>query len=106
MRSTYVTTKRKQLMQVELSGVANLVGITSNTSFPQPSTFGGGTTPLPIIYFVLLYGDYICHFSPGLPSGSLVVPKLWTFISFSNHIYFENTRAMSYNPQKYLSNDV
>jgi hypothetical protein len=35
-----------------------------------------------------------CHFSPGLPSGSpkietFVVPKLWTFIYFSNQICFQ-----------------
>jgi len=49
-----------------------------------------------------------CHFSPILPSGSpkigtLVVPKLWTFISFSNQIFFKNSKIISYSPQKDLS---
>jgi hypothetical protein len=52
-----------------------------------------------------------CHFSPGLPNGSpkiktLVVPKLWRLISFSNQVFFENARAISYSLQKDLSNGV
>ncbi len=44
-----------------------------------------------------------CHFSPGLPGGSskigtLPIPKPWTFIFFSNKIYIENARAISYSP--------
>jgi hypothetical protein len=52
-----------------------------------------------------------CHFSLGLPSvspkiGIFVVPKLWTFISFSNQVCFENARAISCIPKKDLSNSV
>jgi hypothetical protein len=47
----------------------------------------------------------------GIPSGSpkigtLVVPKLWLFIYFSNQVCFENAREISYSPQKDLSNNV
>ncbi len=46
-----------------------------------------------------------CHFSLGLPSGgpkigTFAIPELWMFISFSNQVYFENLRAIFYNPQK------
>jgi len=64
---------------------------------PQP--LGGGTTPLPIIYSMPFYGDYIqMSLFPGTSK--------WAFISFSNQICFENDRKISYSPQKYLSKDV
>jgi hypothetical protein len=52
-----------------------------------------------------------CHFSPKLPLGSpkigtLVVSKLWTIIFLSNQVFFENARAISYIPQKDLSNNI
>ncbi len=52
-----------------------------------------------------------CHFSLKLLSGSpktrtFTIPKLWTPMSFSNQISFENERAISYSPWKYLSNSV
>jgi hypothetical protein len=70
--------------------------------------------PLPshIIYFVPLCGDYIqMSLFLGTPSGSpkigtFVVPKLWTFIYFSNQIYFESVRKISYIPWIYISNNV
>jgi hypothetical protein len=34
------------------------------------------------------------------------VLELWTFVSFSNQIYFENSRVISYSPQKDISNGV
>jgi hypothetical protein len=44
------------------------------------------------------------HFFLRLPNGILVVSKLWTFIFFSNQIYLEYAREISYNPQKDLYN--
>jgi len=49
-----------------------------------------------------------CHFPPRFPNespkiGIRVVPKLQTFISFSNQVYFENMKAISYSPQKDFS---
>ncbi len=38
--------------------------------------------------------------------ATFVVPKLWMLISFSNQVYFEKTRKISYSPKKYLSNGV
>ncbi len=38
--------------------------------------------------------------------GTLVVPNFCTFISFSNQVFFENMKELSYNPQKDLSNGV
>jgi hypothetical protein len=73
---------------------------------------GGGIIPLPIIYYVPLLMDYIqislfLGLSSGSPKiGTLVVPKLWMLISFSNQVFFENVRTISYNPQKELSNGI
>jgi hypothetical protein len=69
---------------------------------------GGGAIPLPIVYFVPLYKDYIqmSLFLKNPKIGILVVPKLWMLISLSNQIYFENSREIYYSPQKYLSNNV
>jgi hypothetical protein len=73
---------------------------------------GGSTTPLPIIYFVTFHRGYIqITFFPRLPSGSpkigiFVVSKLWTFISSSKQTCLENAKAISYNPQKDIFNDV
>jgi len=44
-----------------------------------------------------------CHFSPRLPSGNpkigtLVVPKLWMLISFSNQTCIESATIIFYNP--------
>jgi hypothetical protein len=52
-----------------------------------------------------------CHFSLGFPNespkiGILIVPKLWTFISFSNQVYFENARAIYYSLQNDLFNGI
>jgi hypothetical protein len=52
-----------------------------------------------------------CHFSPGLSLGSLkirilVISKLWRLISFSNRVFFKNSRAIFYIPQKYFSNGL
>jgi hypothetical protein len=91
------------------SGAIDLVRTTSSTSFTQPFPLGGGTIPFPIVYFMLLHKDYIqMSFFPGISKWEsqnwiLVIPKLWMFISFSNQVSFENSRALSYSPQKCLS---
>jgi hypothetical protein len=38
--------------------------------------------------------------------GTLVVLNFCTFIFFSNQVFFENVKELSYNPQKDLSNGV
>jgi hypothetical protein len=45
-----------------------------------------------------------CHFSPKI--GTLVVSKLWSFISFSNKVFFYNAKNIFYSLQKDLSNSV
>jgi hypothetical protein len=69
---------------------------------------GGGTTPLPIVYYVPLHKDYIqmSLFLETPKTGTLVIPKAWPLISFSNQIIFENVRAISCSPQNDLSNNV
>ncbi len=52
-----------------------------------------------------------CHFSPQLrngnpKTGTLIVPKLWTLISFSNQVFFECAKTLSYSSLKYLSNNI
>jgi hypothetical protein len=69
----------------------------------------GSTTPLLIVYFMPLHGDYIqmSLFLETPKTRTIVVPKLWTFIYFSNHFFvFGNARAISNNPQNDLFNDV
>jgi hypothetical protein len=90
----------------------NLVKTTSNIALHAPQPLGGGTTPLPIIYYVPLCKVYIqMSFFPRTPNGSpktrtLVIPKLWMLIFFSNKVFFDNEKEISYSPQKDLSNDV
>jgi hypothetical protein len=52
---------------------------------------GGGTTPLPIIYYVPFHKDYIqmSLFLGSPKTRTLTVPKLWTFISFSNQFFLK-----------------
>ncbi len=65
-------------------------------------------SPLPSLYynFYLFVGiKSKCHFSPKVPSGSpkiwtLVVPKLWMFISFLNEFLKKNARVISYSLKK------
>ncbi len=51
------------------------------------------------------------HFSLGFPNGSpkigtLVIRKLWTFISSSNQVFLEHMKKPSYSPQNDLFNNV
>jgi len=46
MKSTYTTEKIRRSVELNTSGVADLIGTTSGTSFTQPATFGE-EAPLP-----------------------------------------------------------
>ncbi len=48
------------------------------------------------------------HFFPsGSPKiETLIVPKLWTFIFFSNQTCFEHVMAITYSLQKNISNNL
>jgi hypothetical protein len=51
--------------------------------------------------------DFFSRFPNGSPKiESLVVSRLWMFISSSNDAFFEHATAISYILQKYLSNGV
>jgi len=106
MRSTYVTTKRKQLMQVELKWCSKLSK--DNLKHKLSTTFNLWRRHHPPSYNIFCASLWGLHLSlfPGTPKWEFCCPKTLDIHIFSNHIYFENTRAMSYNPQKYLSNDV
>jgi len=69
---------------------------------------GGGTTPLPIVYYVTLREGYIqmTLFLETPKIGTFVVQKLWMFIFFSNQACLEHVRALSFSPQKVLSKSV
>jgi hypothetical protein len=46
-------------------------------------------------------------FFPGSPKiGTFIIPKFWMFISFSNQTCLEHVIALSYSPQKDISNGV
>jgi len=50
------------------NGVVDLIGITLNTNFTSLQPLGGGTTTLPIVYYVPLHEDYIqMSLFPGIP---------------------------------------
>jgi len=50
------------------NGAVDLIGITLNTNFTSLQPLGGGTTPLPIVYYVPLHEDYIqMSLFPGIP---------------------------------------
>ncbi len=96
------------------NGATNLVGTTLNINFTRPATFGIRHHSPP--NNILCASPWKLHpnvtfpqDSQGLQSGSLktrtiVVPKLWRFISFSNPICFENARVIYYSAQKNLFN--
>ncbi len=80
------------------NGATDLVRTTSSTSFTRPATLK--KRKFSSLYYILCLSMGItskCHFSPWLPSGSpktgtLVVPKLWMLISFSNQVYFDRVK--------------
>jgi len=78
-------------------GVMDLVGTTSSTSFTRSTTFGRRHhSPT----YSIFYGfPWKLHPNFTFPWVFRVgVPKLWTFIYFSNKICFESARAISYIP--------
>ncbi len=58
----------------------------------------------------------ICHIFFGIPTlrpqsgnpkiGTILVPKLWTLISFSNQVFLELVKEIFYSFQENLSNNV
>jgi hypothetical protein len=101
MRSTCTTKKTKQLMEVKWKWCS---GFNKNFKHKFYTTHNlWEEAPFRSLYYSLCLSTGTtskCHFSPKLPLGTaiLVFPKLWTFISFSNQVCFENERAMSYSP--------
>ncbi len=92
------------------SGAINLVETTLSTSFTWFITFGKRHQSLPYSIICAFLGDYMqmslfSRFPNESPRiGTFVVPEFWMFISLSNQVFFENARAISYSPQKNLSN--
>jgi len=99
---------------LNVSGVVDLVGTTSNTSFTQPTTFGRRHHSLP--YNILcdspreLYPNDI--FFLGTPKwesqnwDSCCPKALHVHIFIKSSLFFEHTRALFYNLQKDLSSGV
>jgi len=113
MRSICTTKKKRRLMQVEWKRCDIFNKDNFNHEFyTTHNLWEEASLPSPIVCFVFFAGTTSkCHFSLGLPSGSpktrtFVVQKLWMFISFSNQVYFENARVISYRPEKDLFNGV
>jgi len=70
-----------------------------------------GTTPFPIVYFMPIRKDYIqMSLFPGTPKSQnwdFCYPKtLDIHIFLKSSFFFENLKAISYSPQKDLSNGV
>jgi hypothetical protein len=77
----------------------NLLRTTSNTSFKWPTTFGTRHHSPP--YSIFCASPWGLH--PNVTfclDFQMRVPKIWTFISFSNQVCFDNVKAISYIPQK------
>jgi hypothetical protein len=73
---------------------------------------GGGIITFLVIYFVPFHKDYIqMSFFLGTSkwesqNWDFYYPKTLDVHIFSNQVYFENAKAISYNPQKNLSKNV
>ncbi len=112
MKSTCTIKKKGQLVQVEWKWCDEFNRTTLNTSFTWLVTFPRKEHSFLIIYLMPLRQDYIqMSLFPGTPKWSpktrtLIVPKLWTFISLSNQVEFENAKVIHYNPQKNISKGV
>jgi hypothetical protein len=72
MKSTSTTKKRRQLVQVKWKW----------RNSPKP--LGGGTTPLPIVYYVPFHKDYIemLLFVWTPKTRTLTIQKIWMLIFF------------------------
>jgi hypothetical protein len=113
--STCITKKRGRLMQVEWMWCSEL----SRNNLKHKLYLACNLweeAPHPSLYYIMCLSTRMtskCHFSLRFPSGSgspkiktFVVPKLWTFLFFSNQVCFENARAISYSPKKDILNGV
>jgi hypothetical protein len=98
---------------LKTSGVTNLIGTTSSTSFAWHATFG-------MKHHSPAY-NILCDFPHGLnpndiflrlrnespKTKTLIILKFWnTFISSSNQTFSEHVRAISYNFLKYIFNGL
>ncbi len=104
MRSTCTTKKRGRLVQVEWKWCGGL-----NRDNLKHKLYTACNlweeAPLPSLQYTLcvsIRATSKCHFSLGFPSkspkiGTLVVPKLWTFIYFSYQAFFESVKKLSYS---------
>ncbi len=107
MRSTYRIKKGRQLVQVEWKWCDELSRDNLKHKLYMTCNIWE-EAPLPSLYYILCLSARTtskCHFSLGFPSGSpktktLIVPKISTFISFSNQVYFDNTRVIFYSFKK------
>jgi hypothetical protein len=80
MRSTYITKKRRRLCKLNGSGVVNLIGTTSSTSFTWPITFGKRHHSPP--HNILCASPQWLHPNVTFPQDSQVrVSKLGLFLS-------------------------
>jgi len=111
MRLIYRTTKRERLMQIEWNWCDKL----SKANFKHKLYMTRNLweeASLPSLHYTLCLLPKMgitskCHFFFGSPkTRTFVIPKLWTLIYFSNHVCFENVKAISYSSQKILSNGL
>jgi hypothetical protein len=103
MRSTYTINERRQLLQVKWKWCSELSRDNLKHKIFKTHNLWE-ETPLPSLYYIMcFYVKTISkrHFSPRLSNVSpktttLVVPKLWKLISFSNKVFFQNVTLISY----------
>ncbi len=108
MKSTYATKEKWWLVQVECKWCSELNKNNLKHKFYMAYNFWE-EAPFPsLLYIITLYGAYIqIAFFLGTPKiGTHIVLKLLMTISSSNQAYLEHEKAISYNLQKYLSNDA
>ncbi len=114
MKSTCTTKKREQLVQVEWKWCDKINKNNLKHKLYTTRNLWEEAPPPSLQYILCLSVGMTskCDFSLGFPSGSpkigtLAIPKLQTFISFSNQVcFFGNAMAMPYSLQKDLSNGV
>ncbi len=111
MRLIYTTKKKEWLMQIEQKWCDKL----SRANFKHKLYTTRNLweeASLPSLHYTLCLLPKMgitskCHFFLGNPkTKTFVIPKLWTFVYFSNQVCCENTKTISYSPQKTISNGL
>ncbi len=113
MKSICTTKKRRRLVQVEWTWCNKLSKDNFKHKLCTTHNLWEEAT-LPSLQYILCLSTRTTskyHFSLGLPTESpkikiFIISKLWTFIFFSNQIYFENARGIFHSLQKGLFNNV